>query len=262
MEVQFKAGIRLFFKDVHGVTTYGSAARFERDDTPAQKLTKLELLLSKATDNVSEATTLIAALLSIPTEGSYPQLSLSPQRQKERTIDILIEQVIGLARSQPLLCLFEDMHWADPTTLELMDEFIGGIPAERVLLLLTFRPNFVPHWGGRPHVTQISLNRLARRQSAAMVEKVTAGKSLPSEVLDQIVAKTDGVPLFVEELTKTVLEAGFLQEESDRYVLKGPLPPLAIPATLQDSLMARLDRLAPVKEVAPDGGRYWAAIFL
>jgi len=229
------------------------AARFERDDSPADKLRKLEILLAQATDNVSEATALIASLLSIPTEGNYPQLSLSPQRQKERTIDILIEQVMGLARAQPLLCLFEDMHWADPTTLELMDEFIGRIPAERVLLLLTFRPNFVPHWGGRPHVTQISLNRLARRQSAAMVEKVTVGKSLPAEVLDQIVAKTDGVPLFVEELTKTVLEAGFLEEEDDRYVLKGPLPPLAIPATLQDSLMARLDRLAPVKEVAQMG---------
>ena len=202
---------------------------------------------------MSEATPLIATLLSIPTDGRYPPLAHSPQRQRELTIEALVEQLLGLARRKPVLCIFEDLHWADPSTLDVLGPVIDRIGSARVLLLLTCRPEFASPWKSWSHVTVHSLNRLGRRQSAALVEGVTGGKVLPREVLDQIVAKTDGVPLFVEELTKTVLEAGFLREQADGYVLAGPLPPLAIPSTLRDSLVARLDRLAPVKEVAQIG---------
>jgi class 3 adenylate cyclase len=229
------------------------AAGLARDDPNPAKLAKLEALLAQGVERVSEAAPLIAAMLSIPTAGRYPPLAHGPQRRRELTIEVLVEQVLGLARQKPVLCIFEDLHWADPSTLDVLGPVIDRISAARVLLLLTCRPEFVPPWKSLSHVTVHPLNRLERHQSATLVEGVTRGKALPHEVLDQIVAKTDGVPLFVEELTKTVLEAGFLQEEADRYVLAGPLPPLAIPSTLRDSLVARLDRLAPVKEVAQIG---------
>ncbi len=145
---------------------------------------------------------------------------------------------------------YEDVHWVDPSTLELLDLLVERVRALRVLVVLTYRTEFSPPWIGQSHVTALTMNRLGRRQGAAMVDRVTGGKALPDEILDQILAKTDGVPLFVEELTRTVLESGLLTDAGDHYELSGPLPPLAIPATLHDSLMARLDRLAPVKEVA------------
>jgi len=229
------------------------AADFARDDTAAVKLDKLEALLARGTEHVGEAAPLIAALLSIPTEGRYPPLAHSPQRQRELTIEALVEQLFGLARKDPVLCIFEDLHWADPSTLDVLNPIVHRVGSARVLLLMTCRPEFGPPWKDRSHLTIHSLTRLAQRQSASLVERVTGGKPLPPEVLEQIVAKTDGVPLFVEELTKTVLETGFLREEADRYTLAGPLPTLAIPSTLRDSLMARLDRLAPVKETAQIG---------
>ena len=155
--------------------------------------------------------------------------------------------------TRPVLELYEDVHWVDPSTLELLDLLIERVRTLRVLVIITFRPEFSPPWSGHAHVTSLPLNRLGRRQGAAIVDQLTGGKSLPGEILEQIVAKTDGVPLFVEELTKTVLESGLLRDAGDRYELAGPLPPLAIPASLHDSLMARLDRLAPVKEVAQIG---------
>ena len=229
------------------------AAGFARDDTPAAKLDKLEALLAQGTERVGEVAPLLAAMLSIPTDGRYPPLAHGPERQRELTIEALVEQLLGLARQKPVLCVFEDLHWADPSTLDVLDPAIDRIGTARVLLLLTCRPEFVSPWKSRSHITAHSLNRLARRQSAALAERVTGGKPLPPEVLDQIVARTDGVPLFVEELTKTVLESGLLRDAGDRYVLTGPLPPLAIPSTLHDSLMARLDRSAPMKEVAQIG---------
>jgi tetratricopeptide (TPR) repeat protein len=229
------------------------AAGFDRQDELGIKLDKLEALLAQGTNRVREAAAFISAMLSLPGGERYGPLDLTPQKQKEEILKALIEQLVGLSRRQPVLFVFEDIHWIDPTSLEVLNAMVDRIATERVLLVVTFRPEFVPPWLGRPHVTLVSLNRLARRQSAALVEGVIGGKRLPPEVLDQIVAKTDGVPLFVEELTKTVLEAGFLKEQDDRYELEGPLPPLAIPATLHDSLMARLDRLAPVKEVAQLG---------
>jgi predicted ATPase len=154
----------------------------------------------------------------------------------------------------------EDLHWIDPTTLEFLTLVIDQGPTTRILALWTFRPDFPPPWTGRSHLTQVTLPRLPRRQAAEMTDRVAHGKALPLEVVEQVVAKTDGVPLFVEELTKMVLESGLLQEHEDHYELSGPLPPLAIPATLHDSLMARLDRLATVKGLAQLGRRWGASL--
>ncbi|HEX6016309.1 MAG TPA: hypothetical protein VFY87_31790, partial [Geminicoccaceae bacterium] len=229
------------------------AAGFARDDDPPEKLAKLEALLAQASADMALPAPLFAELLSIPTESRYPPLGLSSQRQKERTLEALVEQLAGLARHRPVLAVYEDVHWADPTTLELLDRVVDRVQALPALVLVTFRPEFAPRWTGRGHVTLLTLSRLGRREGATLVERVTGAKPLPAEVLEQIVAKTDGVPLFLEELTKAVLESGLLQDEGNSYVLSGPLPPLAIPATLHDSLAARLDRLAPVREVAQIG---------
>jgi predicted ATPase len=229
------------------------AAAFESDDPAERRLDQLERLLSRGTNDPAAVAPLFAALLSIPTGTRYPPLDLAPQRQRELTITALLDQLSGLAARQPLLMVLEDGHWLDPTTTELFERIIERVQTLPVLLLITFRPEFEPPWTSYPHMTSLTLNRLGRRHSVEMVAAVAGGKPLPEQVLGQIWAKTEGVPLFVEELTKTVLESGLLEDEGDRYKLVGPLPPLAIPTTLQDSLMARLDRLAPVKEIAQIG---------
>ncbi|HSA82495.1 MAG TPA: AAA family ATPase [Geminicoccaceae bacterium] len=229
------------------------AAGFARDDGAAVRLEKLEALLALGTEALAEAVPLVAALLGIASGGRYQAPALSPQRQKQRTLEVLVDQVAGLAARQPVLAVYEDAHWMDPTTLEGLGMLIGRLRRLPVLVLITFRPEFRPPWTGHAHVTQLSLSRLARRHGQALVEEVTGGKALPPEVLDQIVAKTDGVPLFVEELTKAVLESGLLADAGDHFALTGPLAPFAIPATLRDSLMARLDRLTSVREVAQIG---------
>jgi class 3 adenylate cyclase len=229
------------------------AAGLSREDPPERQLDQLEAMVATASADVAGVVPLFADLLAIPSGGRYPPLALSPQRQKERTFAALLDQLTGLAACQPVVALYEDVHWSDPTTLELLDLAVDRVQDLTALALVTFRPEFRPRWIGAVHVTLLNLNHLSRRQAAAMVEQVTRGKALPAEVLEQIVAKTDGVPLFVEELTKQVLESGLLHDGGDRYVLPGPLPPLAIPTTLYDSLVARLDRLAPVKEVAQIG---------
>ncbi|MFQ5564893.1 MAG: hypothetical protein ACE5EU_00815, partial [Paracoccaceae bacterium] len=179
----------------------------------------------------------------------YPPLDMAPQRQKQRTVTALIRRIAGLSRRQPVLMLIEDIHWIDPSSLEFLDALVERVQDLPVLAVMAYRPEFEPKWGGFGHVTVHSLNRLGRNDARAIAERTTGGKTLPDEVLDRILAQTDGIPLFVEELTKTVLEAGILDEQADRYLLKGPLPDVAIPETLHDSLMARLDRLAPVKRV-------------
>jgi predicted ATPase len=229
------------------------AARLARDEPPAQKLAKLEHLLAQATERVTEVVPLIAALLSIPLGDRYPPLDLTPQRQKEQTLEALVDQLLGLAHHHPVLLLFEDAHWSDPMSLDVLDRIVHQVPEARVLAVITYRPEFEAPWKAISHVTTLTLTRLSRQQGTAMVERITAGKALPREVLEQILAKTDGVPLFVEELTKTILESSLLRDAGDHYALTGPVPPLAIPATLQDSLTARLDRLAPLKEVAQIG---------
>ena len=196
---------------------------------------------------------LIADLLSLPASGRHPLPDLSPQHKKERTLEALIRQLEGLARRQPVLIVFEDAHWIDPTSRELLDLTVERVRSQPVLLVVTFRPEFQPPWTGQPQLTLLALSRLDRRDQTALIGQVAGGKVLPNEVVDQIIDRTDGVPLFIEELTKSVLEGGLLREEADRYVLDRAVPPFAIPTSLHDSLMARLDRLASVRLVAQIG---------
>ena len=234
------------------VDQLGRASGFARDDMPAAKLEKLEALLACAAPP-DEDVTLLADLMSLPASERHKLANLSPQRKKEQTLKALIRQLEGLARQQPVVMIFEDAHWIDPTSRELLDLVVERVSGLRVLLIVTVRPEFQRPWTGQPQVTMLALNRLDRRDRTALVEQIAAGKPLPDEVLDHIADRTDGVPLFVEELTKSVLESGVLREEAGRYVLDRALPPLAIPTTLQDSLMARLDRLASVRHVAQIG---------
>jgi class 3 adenylate cyclase/predicted ATPase len=229
------------------------ALRFEREESPQQKLRKLEGFLVQYGLPLAEAVPLFASLLSLPLTADYAPLNLSPEQQKQRILHAFLTILLRIAARQPVLFVMEDLHWVDPTTLELLSLLVDQGPTARILTLLTFRPDFSPPWTGRSHLTQMTLPRLARRQAAEMTGRVAHGKALPPEVVEQVVAKTDGVPLFVEELTKMVLESGLLQELEARYELTGPLPPLAIPTTLHDSLMARLDRLATVKALAQLG---------
>ena len=229
------------------------AAGFKADDTSEQRLDKLEALLAIAGSRVQDTAPLFAALLSIPFGDRYPQLVLNPAQQRRRTFAALLDQFENLARQKPILLVFEDAHWADATSLELLDLTVERIRQIPVLALFILRPEFEPSWVGLPNVSTLMLGRLARGNVENIVTQVTGGRALPSEVMNQIVAKTDGNPLFVEELTKAVLEGDILVKDADSYRLDGPLPPLAIPATLQDSLMARLDRLAPVKEISQIG---------
>jgi hypothetical protein len=200
----------------------------------------LEALLARAAPP-DEDVALIADLRSLSASGRHPLPNLSAQRKKERTLVALIGQLEGLARKQPVIMVFEDAHWVDPTSRKLLDLTVERVPALRVLLIATFRPEFQPPWTGQQQVTMLALNRLDRRDRTALVAQIAGGKALPDEVVDQIVDRTDGVPLFIEELTKSVLESG--------------VPLVGIPTTLHDSLMARLDRLASVRQ-----GRTSAAI--
>jgi class 3 adenylate cyclase/predicted ATPase len=227
--------------------------QFARDEAPAAKLNKLQHTLSQYRFPQADTVPLLAALLSLPHPAGSPPITESPQKQKEKTHAALVAWLVEEAGKAVVYCAWEDLHWADPSTLEVLTLFLDQVPTTRLLALLTFRPEFMPPWGNRSHFSQMTLSRLGRQQVAAMVERVTGGKALPSEVVQQIVAKTDGVPLFVEELTKTVVESGLLTTVNDHYELSGPLPPLAIPSTLQDSLMARLDRLSAVREIAQLG---------
>jgi class 3 adenylate cyclase/tetratricopeptide (TPR) repeat protein len=228
------------------------AARFGRDDTPEQKLDKIEALLVGGAARIAEAAPLIAALLSLPTHR-YPALNLSPQRQKEKTLEVLAGQVEALAQRGPVLMVFEDVHWVDPTSQKLIEALVPKLQGLPVLLVATHRPEYAPPWVGQSNVTSLALRRLERSKVAQFVGEMTGGRVLPPEVLSEILSHTDGVPLFVEELTQSVLESGLLREEGNHYTLQAPLPTLAIPTSLRDSLAARLDRLAPVKEIAQIG---------
>jgi predicted ATPase len=202
---------------------------------------------------LAEAVPLFAVLLSLPLSTDYAPLTVSPEQQKQKTLQAFLAILRRIAAQQPVLFVMEDLHWVDPSTLELLTLLVDQVPTARILALFTCRPDFSPPWTGRAHLTQMTLNRLPRRQAAELTGRVAHGKVLPPEVIEHVVAKTDGVPLFVEELTKMVLESGLLQERAERYELTGPLPPLVIPATLHDSLMGRLERLAAVKGLAQLG---------
>jgi class 3 adenylate cyclase/tetratricopeptide (TPR) repeat protein len=222
--------------------TFASGIR--PDDSNEIKLDKLEAQLAGAD------TALLAALMGLDGKSRYGEIKLTPQQQRTRTLDALINELVAQSRRNPVLCIIEDAHWIDATMLELLDLCLDRIADARILLLITARPTFEHGFGGHPAVTRLSLNRLGRQQVAEIAMKVTAGRNLPDELLDEIARKTDGIPLFVEELTRTVIESGELRETPTSYQLTGPLSRLAIPTTLHDSLMARLDRLQPIKEVA------------
>jgi class 3 adenylate cyclase/tetratricopeptide (TPR) repeat protein len=226
---------------------------FAREDTSAAKLEKLQHMLSRYRFPQADTVPLIAALLSLPHPESSPRIAVSPQKQKEKTQAAVVAWLLEEAEQKTVYNTWEDMHWADPSTLEVLNLVVDQAPTASLYVLLTFRPEFTPPWGNRSHVSQITLSRLGRSQVEAMVECVTGGKALPPEVMHQVVVKTDGVPLFVEELAKAIVESGLLTAVNDHYELRGPLPPLAIPSTLQASLLARLDRLAAVKEIAQLG---------
>jgi len=214
------------------------AAEFGRDDLPLARLGKLEAVLARAA-LADEDVALLADLLCLPCSERCPLPNLSPQRKKEWTLWALIRQLEGLSRHQPVVMVFEDAHWIDPTSRELLDLTIERISILPVLLIVTFRSEFEPPWTGQPQVTVLAPNRLDRRDRTALVEQIAGSKALPSEVIAQIADRTDGVPLFIEELTKSILESG--------------VPLVGIPTTLHDSLMARLDRLASVRHVAQIG---------
>ncbi len=227
------------------------SAGFAREDAPEQRFEKLEAALADLVPQVEDALPLFAALLSLPA-GRYAPLQLSPQKQKEKTLEALVARVRTLAVRSPMIIVLEDIHWIDPTSQDLLEMLVPIVNSIPVLLVMTYRPEYEPPWNG-VHLNTITLNRLSREQGAVLVESVTRGKALPAEVLDEVLARTDGIPLFVEELTRSVLESGLLRDEGDHYALQGPLSALAIPVSLRDSLMARLDRLGKVKELAQIG---------
>jgi len=229
------------------------AAHFEREDTPDLKLRKLEAVLSQAGAATLADTRLYAALLSIPTDKFNSSPDLTSQRQRELTIAALLRQLRDLAHARPVVIVLADAHWIDSSTLELLSRCIASIKAARIFVLINFRPEFFPPWLDESHVTMLTPNRLAREQIEAIILDVAGSKELPRELQEQITSKSDGVPLFAEELTKTVLESGLLQDAGDRYVAVGPLPPLAVPMTLLGSLTARLDRLGEMREIAQMG---------
>jgi class 3 adenylate cyclase/tetratricopeptide (TPR) repeat protein len=228
-------------------------AGLKPEDSPEQRLDKLEAVLALGTSRVKIVAPLFASLLSIPFGHRYPPLTLSSAQQRRHTLTALLDQLEGLARQRPVLFVFEDVHWADPTSLELLRLAAERISQLPILAIVTFRPEFEPPWGGSAYISSIPMGRLPRHDVENMIEKVAGGRLLPAEMIAHIIAMTDGIPLFVEELTKTVLETGILVEGPGGYRLDGAVPQLAIPATLHDSLMARLDRLAPVREVAQVG---------
>ena len=228
------------------------AAGFRHSDSPQEKLSKLDALLVQSALG-PEHVAALANLLTLPADDHYRLQDLTPQKRKEKILAALLAQLDGLAAQRPVLIIFEDVQWIDPTSLELLAVSVERAPQLRALLLVTARPEFMPPWPSYPHLTTIALTRLGRPDGTALILRLTRGKTLPMEVMDQILAHTDGVPLFIEELTKMVLEGGLLRERDGAYVLEGPLPPLAIPTTLQASLTARLDRLSPVREVAQIG---------
>ena len=227
------------------------AAGLTHNDTPKMKLDKLDALLAQSSTSPDDAA-LFAEMLSLPTDGRYPTLQLTPQQRRQRTLEALVSQIASLSRQNPLLMIFEDAHWTDPTSLELFGRIVNKIPALRVLLIVTYRPEFEPPWIGRPYVTTLTINRLAERDVVTIIDRVVGNSPLPEGIKQDIIERTDGIPLFVEEITKAVLEAGAM-EAAERAIATIPSPSVAVPATLHASLMARLDRLGSAKEVAQIG---------
>ncbi len=226
------------------------AAGLLREDAPAAKRDKITTLLSRSGDSAPATQAVFNDLLGLPTEEPLPT---DPRQKRELILAALVGQFEGLARRQPTLLVFEDAHWINSTSLELLERAAERVPRLSALMVITFRPEFEPPWTGQAQVTALTMSRLGQRDTSILIQQLTGGKALPPEIRERIVERTDGIPLFIEELTKTLLEGGLLREEDGRYALAGPVASLGIPSSLQDSLMARLDRFAPVKEVAQIG---------
>jgi class 3 adenylate cyclase/tRNA A37 threonylcarbamoyladenosine biosynthesis protein TsaE len=227
------------------------AAGLTHVDAPRAKLDKLDAVLAQASTSIEDAA-LFADMLSLPNDGRYPAVELAPQQRRERTLKALVSQMEALTHSSPVLMIFEDAHWIDPTSLEALGRVVDKIQSLRVLLIVTFRPEFDPPWIGLPHVTAVTINRLARRQVSDMIDRVVGNKVLPASIRQDLIERTDGIPLFVEEMTKAVLEAES-EGAAQHIVAAVPSPARAVPASLHASLMARLDRLGPAKEAAQVG---------
>jgi class 3 adenylate cyclase len=227
------------------------AAGFAHEDSQQSKLDKLDAVLTRSFTSREDAA-LFAEMLSLPNDGRYPTLELLPQQRRQRTLEALTAQVEALSRSNPVLMIFEDVHWLDPTSLEALGRTVDRLRTLGALLIITYRSEFEPPWIGRPHVTALTLNRLGKVEIAALIDGVTGNKPLPAQIRRDIVERTDGIPLFVEEMTKAVLEA---EDEGDAQQTAAavPLSALAVPASLNASLMARLDRLGSAKDVAQIG---------
>src|SRR5215467_13068776 len=227
------------------------AAGLVHDDTPQARLDKLDAVLAQTSTSIEDAA-LFAEMLSLPNDGRYPTLELTSEQRRQRTLDALILQIQGLTHSSPVLMIFEDAHWTDPTSLEALGRAVDRIATLPVLLIVTFRPEFDPPWIGRPHVTALAINRLAQREVGAMIDHLVGDKVLPEGIRQDIIERTDGIPLFVEEMTKAVLEAGS-EGVAEHAAATVPLPVPVVPASLHASLMARLDRLGAAKGVAQIG---------
>jgi class 3 adenylate cyclase/predicted ATPase len=224
------------------------AAGLTHDDTPQLRLDKLDAVLGQTSTSIQDAG-LFAEMLSLPNDGRYPALELDPQQRRQRTLQALISQIEALTPQTPVLMIFEDAHWTDPTSLELLGRVVDLVATLRLLLIVTFRLEFDPPWLGQPHVTAMTINRLTQRDVSTMVDRVAGNKLLLGSIRQDIIDRTDGIPLFVEETTKAVLEAQS-ESEARRNVEAVPSPSLAVPPSLHASLMARLDRLGPAKEIA------------
>ena len=235
------------------IDNFERTLRFARYETADAKLDKLEALIVTQYGRPITDVRFVAAILSIPCEQRYAAPPTTPQKHKDETLRTLVDLTEAAARLQPSVMLFEDAHWADPTTLEVLDLLIDRVRHVPLLIVLTHRPEFQSRWLGQGHVGALNLSKLTRTQSTAMVSALAGGKALPTALLEQILTRTDGVPLFVEELTKSILESGELKEAGDHYEYGGSARAVTIPATLRDSLMARLDRFMPVKEIAQIG---------
>jgi predicted ATPase len=208
-------------------------------------------VLAQTSTSIENAA-LFVEMLSLPNDGRYPTLELAPQQRRQNTLEAFTKQLAALSHSDPVLMIFEDAHWIDPTSLELLGRIVDKVPTLRVLLIVTHRPEFEPPWVGRPYVTTVTINRLGQREIATMIDKVIGKKTLPANIIHDIIERTDGIPLFVEEMTKAVLEAES-EGDAQRTAAAVPSSGLAVPASLHASLMARLDRLGPAKEVAQIG---------
>jgi class 3 adenylate cyclase len=227
------------------------AAGFAHDDTAQAKLDKLDAVLAQSFTPPQDAA-LLAEMLSLPNDGRYPRLEMAPQQRRQKTMGALTTQMEALVRSSQLLMIFEDVHWIDPTSLEALGRTVGRLATLGVLLIVTYRPEFEPPWIGLPHVTAVTVNRLGQREIAAMIDRLTGNKALSANIRHDIIERTDGIPLFVEEMTKAVVEVE-TEEAVERMVATVPSSSQMVPATLHASLMARLDRLGPGKEVAQIG---------